>query len=491
MTQNNTKKIAYSAGAQMIGKLAGILVSLATVAALFEYLGIEGVGKYTTVFAFVAFFSIFADFGLQWTLIRELSISENKNKVFKNIFTFRLFLALFVHLICFAFVWLFNYSHDVKIAVGIITLAWFFLTMNSTLVGVFLNKYRMDIAVGAEVIGRIATLAIIYLMIYFEASFYIIMASYIVGNALNFFINLFACSKYIQIGFSFDRVYLKRVINQALPIGITMMFGFIYYKMDSLMLSFMKGMVDVGIYGTPYKLLEVLQYIPTMLLGAAFPLITSYAVNKDARLNSAFQKQFDALMVLSAPIVLATFVLAVPIISFIAGSRGDEFISSSTVTIMGYSMTSVTCLRILIFSVGINFFTALYNYLVVSIGGQKALVYPTIFFAVFNVILNLLLIPRFSYIGAALATLTTEVLVVGMTYAVSRRFIIIPLKFNRIPKVILSSLVMGAVAYIALLANVHILLICVLCAAIYAICIYALNVLPDGFIKSLTSRSGE
>ncbi len=473
----------------MIGKLVGILVSLATVAALFEYLGIEGVGKYTTAFAFVAFFSIFADFGLQWTLIRELSISEDKNKVFKNIFTLRLFLALFVHLLSFACVWLFNYPYDVKLAVGIVTLAWFFLTMNSTLVGVFLNKYRMDIAVGAEVVGRILTLLIIYLLVYLQAGFYVIMASYIAGNALNFLINLFAVSKYVEIGFSFDKVYLKKVIALAAPIGITMMFGFVYYKMDSLMLSFMKGMVDVGIYGTPYKLLEVLQYIPTMLLGAAFPLITSYAVNKDSRLNSAFQKQFDALVVLAAPIVVATFILSAPIISFIAGSRGDEFISSSTVSIMGYQMTSVTCLRILIFSVGINFFTALYNYLVVSIGGQKALVYPTIGFALFNVVLNLILIPRFSYVGAAFATLTTEILVVAVTYIVSRRFIKIPLKLDRIPRIILCSLAMGAVAYLMLQANINVMLACAFCVAVYVLCIYIFNVLPAGFVNSLISRS--
>lgn len=486
--QSSTKKIARSAISQMVGKIIGIFISLATVAALFRYLGVEGVGKYTTVFAFVAFFALFADFGLQWTLIRELSINKDKDKVFKNVFTFRLILAVLVHLLAFGFVWFFNYPYDVKLGVGIITVAWFFLTMNSTLVGVFLNNYRMDVAVSAEVIGRVLTLAIIYLLIRAEASFYVIMASYIGGNALNFFIDLFAVSKYVQVGFAFDRQYIRRVITQALPIGITMVFGFIYYKVDSLMLSSMKGMVDVGIYGTPYKLLEVLQYVPTMLLGAAFPLITRYAVAKDERLNSAFQKQFDVLTLMAVPIVLGSFILANPVIAFIAGSRGAEFTTASTVNVMGWSATSVTCLRILIFSVGINFFTALYNYLVVSIGRQKSLVYPTIGFAILNVILNLALIPRFSYLGASVATLLTEIVVMLVTYYVSRKYMKIPIHFGNFLRILLCGAIMAIAAYMMFIAQMNILIIAVGCFAIYGGCVYAFRAIPRDLIKEVIKR---
>lgn len=485
---SHTKRIAKSAISQMIGKIVGIFVSLITVAALLRYFGVEGTGKYTTVFAFVAFFALFADFGLQWTLIRELSINENKEKVFKNVFTFRLILALVVHLLTFAAVWFFNYPYDVKLGVGIITLAWFFTTMNSTLVGVFLNSYRMDIPVMAEVVGRLATLGIIHWLIGIQASFYVIMSSYIVGNALNFFIDLFAVSKYTKIGFAFDKKYIKRLIGQALPIGIAMVFGYVYYKIDSLMLSLMKGMVDVGIYGTPYKLLEVLQYFPSMILGAAFPLITKYAVSKDERIKPAFQKQFDFLVLIAVPIVMGTFILAEPIISFIAGSKGTEFTQTSTVFFMGHSITAVTCLRILIFSVGINFFTALYNYLVISIGKQKSLVLPTIGFAAFNVTLNLLMIPTLSYLGASAATLATELVVMSTTYFVSRKYIQIPVHLENFYKTILCGIVMASMAYIMQAYEVNILAIVTACVAVYAGCVYFFRAVPRELIKEIVRR---
>lgn len=485
---SSTRKIAYSAISQMIGKVVGIFVSIATIAALFRYLGVEGVGKYTTVFAFVAFFALFADFGLQWTLIRELSVNKDKNKVFKNVFTFRLVLALVVHLIGFAAVWFFNYPYDVKLGVGIVTLAWFFTTMNSTLVGVFLNAYRMDIAVLAEVLGRVATLGLIYWLIKIEASFYVILSSYIVGNAVNFFINLFAVSKYTHVGFAYDPKYIRRIIEQALPIGIAMVFGFVYYKIDSLMLSFMKGMVDVGIYGTPYKLLEVLQYFPSMILGAAFPLITQYAVNRDERIKPAFQKQFDFLALIAVPIVLGTFILATPIIEFIAGSKGSEFTLSSTVTFMGHNMTSVTCLRILIFSVGINFFTALYNYLVISIGKQKSLLYPTIGFAIFNVLLNLSMIPMLSYFGASIATLATEIVVMITTYFISRKYIQIPISFKYFHRIVLCGITMAALAYIMQSFEINILVIVAACVIVYGAAVYVFRAVPRDLIKEILKK---
>ena len=156
-----TKKVAYNTFAQMAGKVVGIGISLATIATLFRYLGVEGVGKYTTVFAFVAFFAVFADFGIQWTLIRELAVQKDKNKVFRNIFSLRLLVAFLIHLVSFLLVWLFNYQIDIKLGVGVISLAWFFTTMNTVFVGIFQNNYRLDISVSTDVLGRV----IIYFLI--------------------------------------------------------------------------------------------------------------------------------------------------------------------------------------------------------------------------------------------------------------------------------------------------------------------------------------
>jgi len=322
-----------------------------------------------------------------------------------------------------------------------------------------------------------------------QAALPLVLTAYLFGNIINFLINLVFIQRYIEIGLAWDKKYWRHAISQAVPIGIVLVFGFVYYKIDSLMLSLMKGMTDVGIYGTAYKLLEVLQAVPPMFLGAAFPLITHYAITHDKRVIPAFQKQFDFLMMLAAPIVVGTFVLAAPIIAFIAGSRSDEFVHASTVSFLGNPATSVTCLKILIFAVGISFVSNLYSYMVVSLGKQKSMVWPTIYLAVFNVALNFALIPRFSYLGAAAATLLTEFAVVGTTYFINRRFIILPLKLVNFAKTLLCAAAMGLlITYLnSIGANLFVNIITAIIA--YSTLVLATGAVSRDMIKTILRRS--
>lgn len=482
-----TKKVAYNTFAQMAGKVVGIGISLATIATLFRYLGVEGVGKYTTVFAFVAFFAVFADFGIQWTLIRELAVQKDKNKVFRNIFSLRLLIAFLVHLVSFLLVWLFDYPIDVKLGVGVISLAWFFTTMNTVFVGIFQNNYRLDISVSTDVLSRVIIYFLILLTTTYNLGFTLVLFAYIFGNIINFLANMLLVRRYVKLGFGKDFSYWPALIRQALPIGIVLIFHFIYFKIDSLMLSWMKTMVDVGIYGTSYKLLEVLETVPVMFLGAAFPLITKYVIEKDIRLKSAFQKQFDFLALLGFPIVVGTFLLARPIIDLVGG-RSGEFSSTATIYIFSRPATSVVVLQILIFAVALSFFYNLYSYLIVSLGKQKHMVWPSIGFAVVNILLNLVLIPRWSYIGSAFATLATEAIVLAVVAHIAGRYIKISLNLTTFFKIILCSLAMGLVIYCLNSLDINLFVNIIVSVIAYTAFTFFIKAVPTELIRSVIKR---
>ena len=483
-----TRKVAYNTVAQMIGKVLGTGISVVTVALLFRYFGIDGIGQYTTVFAFVGFFAVLADFGLQWTLIRELTVNEDKGKVFRNIFAFRLLSAIVIYAISFAVVWFFNYPFEVKVGVGIIALANFFATMNSTLVSVYLNNFRLDITVSAEVVGRAVTLGLIYLAVISGGTIGTALWAYIGGNLITFLINLVILKKFVLFGLSFDFKYWRHVMRQAVPIGVVMIFGFIYYKIDSVMLSVMKTMTDVGIYGTAYKMLEILQTIPVMFLGAAFPLITKYVTEKDERSQGAFQKSFDFLILLAVPTVVIFFFLAGPIINFIGGAKGDEFVAESTVTFLGQAITSVTIMKILIISVGISFISNLYIYMVISLGKQKNAMLPTILIAIFNVILNFILIPRYSYLGAAVATLVTEVLILIAYSKLTNRSMSLPIGFNAFVRLLGAGVVMAFFTVLMIKGNINMFVIMLVSVIIYFILAFAFRGVSIDMVKDLFKK---
>lgn len=481
-----SKKIAFSTVSQFIGKILSTAISLVTFATLYRALGVEGIGKYTTVFAYVAFFAVFADFGLQWFLIRELSVTpKEKDKIFQNVLAFRTLLALAVFLIAFLIVWLFHYPVDVKWAVGLISLGWFFTMLNSAYVAVYLNNYRMDIATISDVIGRLLTMALVILIARSGYGFIYLMSAYLAGNLINLIISRSFVHPYIKVGYKFDFNYWRYTTSQSFAIGIVLVFGFIYYKIDSLMLSWMKDMTDVGIYGSAYKLLEVLVTLPSMFLGAAFPLITKYIAEKDSRITGAFQKQFDILAILAFPLVAGTLVLADKIIIFIAGARGNEFISAVTVYFAGRPINSAVVLQVLIFAVGCHFFSGLYNYMLISLGKQKSMIWPTISFAVFNILINLLLIPYFSYLGAAVSTVVTELIVLISYKSIVDKNIKLPLDLRNAFKVLIASVLMFFILHF-LVNRLTILPLIAIGMLSYLSFVIIFKALPKGIIKKLS-----
>src|SRR5438552_861134 len=74
------KKILINTSSQIVAKIATVIIGFLTVGLLTRYLGVEQYGVYTLVFAYLSFFGIFADFGLQLNLVKDLS-HESSNSV--------------------------------------------------------------------------------------------------------------------------------------------------------------------------------------------------------------------------------------------------------------------------------------------------------------------------------------------------------------------------------------------------------------------------
>ena len=159
---SNTRKVAYNTIVQYAGKAVITAISLVMVAALTRYLGVAGFGQYTTVFAYISFWAVFADFGLNWVQVREISKpNADVAKITNNIFTIRTILGFVVFLTSFLVSFLFNYDSTIQIGIGVIAIAWFLTTLNANFVAVFQSKMRMDKGVFSEVIGKIITLILV------------------------------------------------------------------------------------------------------------------------------------------------------------------------------------------------------------------------------------------------------------------------------------------------------------------------------------------
>jgi len=324
-----TRRVAFNTIIQIVGKIITTVISLFLVVALTRYLGVSGYGQYITIFAFIQFFAVLADFGFFWFLVREISKPEApQEKIFNNVLTFRSILAAVVFALAFGVGFLIPQYHDLRIGIGIVSAAWFWQALNGTYVGIFQNRLRMDKAALTDVLGRLVILGIVLFQISQHASLNQILWSYFTGNLINFLASAWLGRVYLRFRPAFDFSYWKKVFTESSLIFVVSILGLIYFKIDTLMLSLLKTSTDVGIYGPPYKVVEILILLPAIFMGNVFPVVTHYIYAKDSRLKGAFQKSFDFLLIAGVPIAVGVILIANRIINVVAG---PEFTTASTI----------------------------------------------------------------------------------------------------------------------------------------------------------------
>ena len=449
-----TRKVAFNTAAQFVGKIATTLLSLILVAALTRYLGVSGFGQYTTIFAYMSLFAVLADFGFFWIFVREIAKPNiDLNKTASNILTMRFFAGLSVFFIGAVLSLIIPQYQEIRTGIFIAALANLFLTLNSTFIGIFQNKLRMDKAVYTDIIGRVVILVVSLLLIKSNMGLNTILWAYALGNLLNLIASALLGRKYFTFRPQFDFRYWAKIWWEILPMGIVLVLNLIYFRIDTLMLSLLKGPADVGIYGPPYKILEILIYFPSMFVGNIFPIIAGFIYSKDPRLESTLQKALDFLFLSAVPLVVSFIFLSPLAIKWVAG---QEFVHASTINpIFNLPATSVTALQILMVAVGFSFISHLFNYLIIALGKQIKLILPNLILVIVNIVLNLILIPRFSYLGAAFTTVLTEALVLLFAWWVAKRYLDFNLQYKNFIRVSLTGLAMiGAIFFLQLILPV-------------------------------------
>jgi len=403
------KKIAFNTLIAAGTRVLGLTLSLITLGLIARYLGQEGFGYYTTILAFLYFFVVLSDLGLYSVCVRDISRFPAKEKeIASYTFTIRFFSGLLIFSLAPLIVHFFPYPSSVKLGVLIGAVGFWLFSNQQVLLGVFQKYLCLDKVALAELFGRLSQLGLVIFFIWQKADFLFIVGALVVGALINFVLVFFFSQKYIPISFKFDFSFWKNLLKQSLPLGLATLFTAIYFKIDTIMLSLIKGPIEVGIYGLAYKILESLLFFPAMFVGLIMPLISKYAFWDKVKFKEISQKTLDILLMFIFPMWGGIFLLSERITVLLAGK---EFLISGDV------------LDILIIAAGIIFLGVLFSNILIALDQQKKLTYIYGFGALINLIANFIFIPRYSYYGAAATTVLTELLTAFLMGMVIRRVI--------------------------------------------------------------------
>ena len=395
-------KIAYNFLASSFGRFIGLFFSLASIAFIARALSVEGYGQYSTIMAFLFLFLGVADLGLYSLMLREISRSgADEGRVASAFFTIRLISSILLLGLASLLVFVFPYQKEIKIGVAFASLGFLFMSLSQVLMPVFQKYLKTDKAAIAEVAGRIIQFLLVFLFFRMGLGIFWFLSALIFGCALTFLVNLFFVRRCVSFSLNFDFGYFKKILKLTYPIALSIVFTMVYFRGNTILLSLLQKQGDVGIFNLGYKVLENLIFFPAVLVGLMMPFLSYSAVGDIKYFKEVMQKSFGLLAIGALPIFFGGF-FAAPFIVLILGGR--DFISAALP------------LRILLLAVVFIFFGNLAGNSLIALNRQKDLARIYFLGAIFSVLMNLFLIPKYSYNGAALTTLFTEFLVTGLMF---------------------------------------------------------------------------
>jgi O-antigen/teichoic acid export membrane protein len=303
------KKIGINFFISALARVFGFFVSyFITLRLITGYLKEQGFGQYSTAFAFTYFFSFFADLGLYSLMVRDISRPEaDEKKVASDIFSLRLFsitISLLIAALTSVFI---PYSPEVKIAIVLSTLFYFFSSLSQVIMGIFQKYLKVWRAAIAEIISRIVGVLAVWAVIVFNLGVFGVAFATSLSALVNFALLFPMAKRLIPFSISFDFKKFKGILKQTWPIGLSIIFTVVYFKIDTILLSFYRSYQEVGIYNLSYKLFEGLIFFPAMFVGLIMPILSKYALNLKEKFLEYFKKSLHLILISVFPLIIVLF----------------------------------------------------------------------------------------------------------------------------------------------------------------------------------------
>jgi O-antigen/teichoic acid export membrane protein len=400
-------RVAYNTAVQVAGKAAGLGLAAASLALLTRYLGPSDYGKYTLALMFSQVLGVLADVGLFTTVVREISRApERTEELVGNALTLRLLLAFVLVALAGLVSLALPYTPQVRVAIVLAGGPLVLGLLNSSLLAVFQARLLMDRATIADLVGRLAALALVALVVVLDLGFYAVIGAAAGGALATLVVTWRLTRPLVRVRFLRDLAVWRRLLVVSLPLGVALAINELYFRADTVIISVLRPYDDVGAYTLAYRILELALIVGTVFLTSVFPLLSAYVHGEQERMRTTVQRSWDVLVLAAVPVAAGGATLASSLVELVAG---------------GDFGGSVTPLRILLAAGVLMLLNGLFGYTLIAAERQLNALWLNLAALAFNIGLNLALVPAYGIEAAALVTAGSEVLIFTGSFVLMRR----------------------------------------------------------------------
>lgn len=436
------KKIVSNTISQILSKVWTAIIAIFLISLLTNYLTVELYWLYSKIYNYIWIFVFLADLWLYAITIREITNNrDDSEKIVWNVMSLRLVLWIFI-LVLATFIAYFLPGYNSSLALVSIIIASIFTIfqlLNSSILALMQANMKIEFSAVSLILAKISNLLFVGIIAYiiypkelidsldYFNPFLYIMSAWVLSVIFNTLLNYWYARKIVKFWFKWDFEYIKHLFKISLPYWLALFLSVVYFKVDIIILSLMEWPelwdLSIALYSLPMKIVEVLMVVWWFYMTSLLPSLTKAFKQNDT-------KTLDSLIWISFKILFSAWILVFTL-WVLFREYMIKIIANNDYLVTTHMFNSSDAFLVVFAVIVFNFLSLVFIYSLVASENQSRLLKINMVVTVFNIVWNILLIPKYSFIWAWIITLLSQILLTSMWYYYTRKLIKfdLPIKF--------------------------------------------------------------
>jgi O-antigen/teichoic acid export membrane protein len=381
---------------RVLAYLGGITTSIAVLPFVTRHLHSGDYGRYVVVTALMLIVAALTEGGIASLGVREFAaaLEGERREFMRSLIGIRIALSSVGGLGAFAFALLAGYSRVLLEGTAIAAVGLVLANLQVTLTVPLTAALRLHWLAALDFIAPAVTALGLILLVALDAPLLPFFAAAVLAYATSLALTAVLVRRQVTLRPAFSLGRWRALLRDSAVFAAATALGTIYFQVVVVAMSVITSAQQTGVFSLAFRILSVVNGIPVLLVGSAFPILLRAARDDRERLHYAMQRLLEGSLLLGGWLSLLV-VAGAPFAVHVIGGPG--FPGAATV------------LRILGTGVIATFIATVFAMTLLSLRAYRLLIATAVAMVALAIILCAVLIPSHGARGAAVVTLTLEV----------------------------------------------------------------------------------
>jgi O-antigen/teichoic acid export membrane protein len=459
---------------QLVARAGNLVLGVVATAVVARALGGEGFGEWSTLLVVAQMAGYLADLGVEQVAVSRAAQQGRERDWIGALVSLRTLISVPATAVA-AVVVLLLASNDDMVVSGLLLAATILATGPSSTRAILQLRVRNDLNMVVITFNSVLWTGAAIALAAADSGMVAFAAAFLAVTWATVAVQVVLALRAGRISLRGGRPLLRPLTAAGIPVAISGLLILAYARIDQVLVYELAGAREAGLYAAAYRILEQSHFLPLAVATTFLPLVAAAHGADIARARRMTQHVINYMAVGSLPAFAFTLVASEQVIRLLFG---DAFVPAAPALPVLMGAFVVIC------------FGYLSGNLVIVLGLQRRFLRYALVALVFNVALNLVLIPPYGFLAAAWVTLATEILVVGLTMTMVLRALGHVPRLDRVARAVAATVGMTLAVWAARELGAGIAVLLLVGGVSYGALVVLLGALTVGDLRALAARRG-